>query len=57
MLVLLSGAKALSPLANCNRVIDRDVCVSEVPAFLIGAHVYEVQLVYSNEQHGCSSAP
>lgn len=28
-----------------------------VPAFLIGAHVHAVQLVYSNEQHACSSAP
>ncbi len=25
--------------------------------FLIGAHIYAVQLVYSNEQHACSSAP
>lgn len=29
----------------------------EVPTFLIGAHVYAVQTVYSNEQHACSSAP
>ena len=29
----------------------------DVPTFLIGAHVYAVQLVYSNEQHACSSAP
>jgi len=28
-----------------------------VPTFLIGAHRYSVQLVYSNEQHACSSAP
>jgi hypothetical protein len=30
---------------------------SEVPTFLIGAHMYAVQTVYSNEQHACSSAP
>ena len=30
---------------------------SEVPAFLIGEHTYAVQLVYSNAQHACSSAP
>jgi hypothetical protein len=30
---------------------------SYVPTFQIGAHVYAVQLVYSNEQHACSSAP
>jgi hypothetical protein len=29
----------------------------DVPAFLIGAHRYAVQLIYSNEQHACSSAP
>jgi hypothetical protein len=29
----------------------------DVPTFLIGAHRYAVQLVYSNEQHACSSAP
>jgi hypothetical protein len=28
-----------------------------VPTFLTGAHIYAVQLVYSNEQHACSSAP
>ena len=28
-----------------------------VPTFLIGARIYAVQLVYSNEQHACSSAP
>jgi hypothetical protein len=28
-----------------------------VPTFLIGAHLYSVQLIYSNEQHACSSAP
>jgi hypothetical protein len=28
----------------------------DVPTFLIGAHRYAVQLVYSNEQHACSSA-
>jgi hypothetical protein len=28
-----------------------------VPTFLIGAHVYAVQTVYSNDQHACSSAP
>jgi hypothetical protein len=29
----------------------------DVPTFLIGAHMYAVQLVYSNEQHACGSAP
>jgi hypothetical protein len=29
---------------------------NDVPTFLIGAHRYAVQLVYSNEQHACSSA-
>jgi hypothetical protein len=28
----------------------------DVPTFLIGAHRYSVQLVYSNVQHACSSA-
>ena len=28
-----------------------------VPTFLIGEHRYSVQLIYSNEQHACSSAP
>jgi hypothetical protein len=28
----------------------------DVPTFLIGAHRYSVQLMYSNEQHACSSA-
>jgi hypothetical protein len=28
-----------------------------VPTFLIGAHLYSMQLIYSNEQHACSSAP
>lgn len=28
-----------------------------VPTFLIGAHRYAMQLVYSNDQHACSSAP
>jgi hypothetical protein len=30
---------------------------SDVPTFLIGAHLYSVQLIYSNLQHACSSAP
>jgi hypothetical protein len=30
---------------------------NNVPTFLIGAQRYSVQLAYSNEQHGCSSAP
>jgi hypothetical protein len=30
---------------------------NNVPTFFIGAHLYSMQLVYSNEQHGCSSAP
>jgi hypothetical protein len=29
----------------------------DVPTLLIGAHIYAVQLVYSNDQHACSSAP
>jgi hypothetical protein len=29
----------------------------KVPTFSIGAHLYAVQLVYSNELHACSSAP
>jgi hypothetical protein len=28
----------------------------DVPTFLIGAHRYSVQLMYSNDQHACSSA-
>jgi len=28
-----------------------------VPTFQIGAHRYSMQLIYSNEQHACSSAP
>jgi hypothetical protein len=30
---------------------------SRLPTFLIGAHLYSVRLIYSNEQHACSSAP
>jgi hypothetical protein len=30
---------------------------TNVPTFLIGAHLYSVQLIYSNEQQACSSAP
>lgn len=29
---------------------------ANVPTFLIGAHRYSVQLMYSNQQHACSSA-
>jgi hypothetical protein len=29
---------------------------ADVPTLLIGAHRYSVQLIYSNEQHACSSA-
>ncbi len=28
-----------------------------VPTFLVGAHRHSVQLIYSNRQHACSSAP
>ena len=37
-------------------VILDDQYFSDVPTFLIGAHRYSVQLMYSNEQHACSSA-
>jgi hypothetical protein len=30
--------------------------IFDVPTFLIGAHRYSVQLMYSNDQHACSSA-
>jgi hypothetical protein len=42
---------------ECQFFPPQDIDYSEVPSFLIGAHVYAVQLVYSNEQHACSSAP
>jgi hypothetical protein len=42
---------------ECQFFDSQNIYDSEVPAFLIGAHVYAVQLVYSNEQHACSSAP
>jgi hypothetical protein len=42
---------------ECAFFDSQNIYYSEVPTFLIGAHVYAVQTVYSNEQHACSSAP
>jgi hypothetical protein len=42
---------------ECEFFDSQNIYYGEMPAFLIGAHVYAVQTVYSNEQHACSSAP
>jgi hypothetical protein len=42
---------------ECQFFDSLNIYYSEVPAFLIGTHVYAVQTVYSNKQHACSSAP
>jgi len=42
---------------ECAFFDSQNIYYTEVPTFLIGAHPYAVQTVYSNEQHACSSAP
>jgi hypothetical protein len=50
------GGVEIADLCQFNKVVDGQN-YHEVPTFLIGAHRYAVQLIYSNEQHACSSAP
>jgi hypothetical protein len=54
------GAADLATLEiadECQFFVIRDgQYFADVPTFLIGAHRYAVQLVYSNEEHACSSA-
>ncbi len=42
---------------ECAFFDSQNIYYTEAPTFLIGAHMYAVQTVYSNEQHACSSAP